>query len=239
MRLIKSCTLLFIVFISCSPSIELQGESNDFPTGVVDNYENNSEGNNQNNQNSGSEYINLLFVGNSLTYTNDLPKLVEALAKSRGEHISTKMIAKPNYAIIDHLDYDNEAENEIKSKKYDYVIVQQGPSSQSEGRDLLFEGARRFSNLCKNIDTELVIFMVWPSRTYYYTFDGVIRNHSEAASMYEAILCPVGREWKTYFESSGDFSYYGSDQFHPSLKGSEEAARIILNTLLKYEGKRK
>ena len=177
--------------------------------------------------------ISILFIGNSLTYSNDLPKLVYEYAKTKEKDISTKMVAEPNYAIIDHLDFGNKAKNEIESKKYDYVVVQQGPSSQSEGRKLLFEGAARFDEICKKNDTKLVIFMVWPSRTYYDTFDDVIKNHKDVASAYDAILCPVGQIWKAHFDATNDFSYYGSDQFHPSIKGSKEAARIIFDILLK------
>ena len=36
---------------------------------------------------------------------------------------------------------------------------------------------------------------------------------------------------KSYFEQTEDYSYYGSDGFHPSLAGSESAARIIIQYL--------
>lgn len=238
MKLIRRCILIIVLVLSCSPSNELQGKPYDPVTPVSDIPDSNPQSNGDPDDGLESESVNLLFVGNSLTYTNNLPELVEDLAKTKGKNVSTKMIALPNYAIIDHLDYGNDAEIEIRSKKYDYVIIQQGPSSQSEGRRLLFEGAKRFNDLCKQNESKLVIFMVWPSRRYYYTFDGVILNHTEAARAYGAILCPVGTEWKRHFDSTGDFSYYGSDQFHPSLKGSEEAARIILNTLFKVEDRK-
>lgn len=175
----------------------------------------------------------VLFVGNSLTYSNDLPKLVYELVKSRNQEIYTKMIAKPNYALIDHLDSDSQVEEEISSGKYDYVVVQQGPSSLPESRKLLFEGGRRFSALCRASDTELAFFMVWPSRGYYHTFDGVIKNHTDVAAEFNAILCPVGSVWKNYFDTTGDYSYYGPDEFHPSLAGSKVAARTIVNSVFK------
>lgn len=175
----------------------------------------------------------ILFVGNSLTYSNDLPKLVYELTKSRNREIFTKMIAKPNYALIDHLDLGSRVATEIRAKKYDYVVVQQGPSSQPESRTLLFEGGKRFSALCRASKTKLAFFMVWPSRTYYNTFDLVIKNHTDVASEYNAILCPVGSAWKNYFDSTSDYSYYGPDEFHPSLAGSKEAARIITNAIFK------
>ena len=176
----------------------------------------------------------LLFVGNSLTYTNDLPKLVRSKARDKGIVIETTTLAYGNYAIVDHW-ADGNVQTLIKSKQYDYVIIQQGPSSQADGFEMLINGGKLYSDLCKANGAKLVYFMVWPSRRYYYTFDGVIANYTAGAEANDAILSPVGKVWKEYFDNTGDFSYYGSDQFHPSLKGSLVAADVILDSLLKEE----
>ena len=80
----------------------------------------------------------ILFVGNSLTYSNNLPKIVEFIAKKSGEKIITKSLCYPNYALVDHL-HDGTFQKLMAKGKYDYVIVQQGPSSQSEGKKMLIE----------------------------------------------------------------------------------------------------
>lgn len=174
--------------------------------------------------------IKILFVGNSLTYTNNLPNLVEKEAKKRGFKLKTTSLAFPNYAIIDHWN-DGELQKRIMSKNYDYVVVQQGPSSQHQGRDMLIEDGAKLKKLCDKYDAKLAYFMVWPSQRHYHTFNGVIKNHRDAAIENNAILCPVGEAWKAYFDENDDFSLYGTDGFHPSPKGSRLAARVILDTL--------
>ncbi len=76
--------------------------------------------------------------------------------------------------------------------------------------------------------------MVWPSLKNYHTFDGVIKNHEDAASTNNSILLPVGRIWKNYIDSTNNNEYYGPDGFHPSLEGSQVAAEVILDNLIKY-----
>jgi hypothetical protein len=174
--------------------------------------------------------INILFIGNSLTYTNNLPELVKKSAKLQGVEINSKMIAFPNYAIIDHWK-DGEVQKLIASKKYDFVIIQQGPSSQINGRNMLIEYGKKYSSICELNNTKLCYFMVWPSLNYYQTFDGVIKNHKDAASINNSILLPVGKVWKDYFDKTDDFHYYGSDGFHPSLEGSKIAAKVIVEYL--------
>ncbi len=74
---------------------------------------------------SNTDY-NILFVGNSLTYFNDLPELVKSSAELEGIKIGIKMIAFGNYAIIDHWE-DGEVQKQIASKQFDFVIIQQIP----------------------------------------------------------------------------------------------------------------
>lgn len=184
-------------------------------------------------QNDLKKKVNILFVGNSLTYTHNLPKLVKQRAEKKfGIIVKTEMIAAPNYALTDHWQ-DGNVQEKIRSGGFDYVIVQQGPSSQSEGRKLLFEATEKFSTLCRNKGSQLCMFMVWPSLDNYDTFDGVIQNYTEAAELYGAILLPVGAYWKSHFDETRNFDYYGPDVFHPSLKGSHKAADVIVYSLFK------
>lgn len=174
--------------------------------------------------------FSVLFIGNSLTYYNDLPKLVKKIAKQKGINISVKTVALPDYAIVDHWN-DGKVQKLIASKKYDFVIIQQGPSSQAEGRKMLIDDGEKYSKLCKANNAKLCYFMVWPSLSNFHTFNGVITNHKDAAASNDAILIPVGELWKEYMDSTNNFEYYGPDGFHPSLKGSQIAAKIIVDYL--------
>lgn len=180
-----------------------------------------------------SEISNILFIGNSLTYTNNLPVLVQKKAKYSGYNINFEMVALPNYALSDHW-RDGETQKLISSKKFDIVIIQQGPSSQSKGKNMLINYGNKYNELCKKHGALLAYYMVWPSLRYYETFDDVIKNYELAAKENNAILCPVGKAWKTYFDTTKKFDYYGEDSFHPSKKGSAVAAQVIFSTLRKH-----
>lgn len=183
-------------------------------------------------ENGNRAELRILFVGNSLTYTNNLPGLVKKAGRKKGLQIAVKRMAHPNYALVDHW-LDGDVQREIATGQYDLVIVQQGPSSQPEGRKMLMEYGKRFSAHCREHKAGLAFFMVWPSLPYYHTYDGVIQNYREAAETNNALLLPVGEVWKAHFDATGDFDYYADDGFHPSLKGSKAAADIIVEHLLK------
>ena len=184
-------------------------------------------------QETRNKNFNILFIGNSLTSTNNLPLLVKKYAKLKGKEINTKIIAFPNYAIEDHWN-DGQVQKLISSKKYDFVILQQGPSSQIDGRKMLIESGKKYNSLCKLNEVKLCYFMVWPSLNYYHMFDDVIKNYKDAASVNNSILLPVGRTWKDYIDSTKNNEYYSSDGFHPSIKGSQIAAKIIVEHLFQH-----
>jgi hypothetical protein len=209
--------LLFVLpgFITCQTETVVQSSANACKTKRVDD----------------ASIISILFVGNSLTYSNNLPSLVESIGKKNSKSIQTEMLALPNYALEDHW-LDGKVHDLICHGNFDFVVVQQGPSSQTQGRGMLLEYGMKLKEVCDSRGSKLAFFMVWPAIANYQTFDGVIANYTEAAKETQSILCPVGAKWKEYIALNNDYSYYSSDGFHPSLKGSEVAADIIYKTLI-------
>jgi hypothetical protein len=96
---------------------------------------------------------------------------------------------------------------------------------------MLIEDGKKYVDLCATNDCQVAYFMAWPALEYFRSIDNVIKNHQDAATKNGAILCPVGREWKTHIDTTNDLSYYGPDRFHPSMKGSKVAAEIIFWSL--------
>ena len=118
--------VLIILLLSCSTSeqeivsedVETEEEVEDI--GEIELFDMNAE-------------FQLLFVGNSLTQYNNLPGLVKKIYNDTGKSVSISTILKGGTGLEDHWNSD-QLQPEINSGFYDYVIVQQGPSSQDYGR---------------------------------------------------------------------------------------------------------
>lgn len=172
----------------------------------------------------------ILFVGNSLTYTNDLPALLVKLGEQDGVMIKTEMIAFPNYALEDHWNESN-VSNALKNTKFDYVIFQQGPSAMPESRVNLIEYALKFSTLFHGTKTKMCMYTVWPSVQRSFDFANVIKSYSIAADTTTAIALQAGLAWQKILEENKDFPLYAADGFHPSRYGSFLAALVIYASL--------
>ncbi len=170
--------------------------------------------------------LNVLFVGNSLTYSNDLPAILQKIGVSDNLNITYKTIAYPNYALEDHW-VDGKVQQELKTSTYDIMLVQQGPSSQAEGRGLLLEYGLKLAALAKENNTRIASYMVWPPKSRMGDFDGVTKSYRLLADSAKGVFCPVGNAWLQLWKKYPDFALYDTDNFHPNYNGSLLAALVI------------
>src|ERR671910_611659 len=83
----------------------------------------------------------VLFIGNSLTAFNDLPGTLAHLAAAVNDTIVVRSVTRPNLAVIDHVNGMSDAVAMIRQGGWDYVVLQQGPTSRQLFRDTLILAA--------------------------------------------------------------------------------------------------
>src|SRR4051812_13635705 len=72
--------------------------------------------------------IRILFIGNSLTSSNDLPGIVQAVAKSRDIAVQVETCTPGGFSLEDHWNR-GDCRKTLVGSKFDVVVLQQGPSS--------------------------------------------------------------------------------------------------------------
>ncbi len=169
----------------------------------------------------------LLFVGNSLTYTNNLPAIVEALAVAGGEPAPVvRDVVFGGASLEDHWKR-GPARAAIAEGHWDFVVLQQGPSSLPESRLLLVQYALLFARNIRKAGATPVLYMVWPSSSRSEDFPGVIESYRQAAKEVEGILCPAGVAWRIASMRDSSLDLYSADGLHPTPAGSYLAALVI------------
>jgi hypothetical protein len=117
----------------------------------------------------------VLFIGNSLTYTNNLPRIVEAVFAGAGATASTEMVAMPGISLFDHwYSPRREAEKAVARGGWSTVVMQQGPSAQPESRRDLRSSVKRFAKFIAAAGARPALFCVWPQQSRPEDFDAVI-----------------------------------------------------------------
>lgn len=144
-----------------------------------------------------TEEVNVLFIGNSLTYYHDMPQTVQAMLNETDPNIKIDQSTFPGMSLSWHLENiteskskDNistrkkfegektETEIKIAEKNWDIVILQEGTVNLliPEVRDLAVNSAiRKIKNLVNNPECRFILFTTWPSERPYpkeYCRDG-------------------------------------------------------------------
>lgn len=173
----------------------------------------------------------ILFIGNSQTYTNDLPAMVAALAGANGHTPpEVRSIAAADLGLPDHWER-GDALRAIAEGGWDVVVLQQGPSSLPENRQILVDYARRFADEIRKAGAAPALYMVWPSRERAADFVRTGNSYALAAREAEGILLPVGDAWRDAWQREPCLALYSPDELHASRLGSWLAAMVIYERL--------
>jgi hypothetical protein len=173
----------------------------------------------------------VLFIGNSLTYVNDVPGIVQALADSGGTKIAVATVAGPNMALIDHW-FEGTASREIKKGGWRFVVMQQGPTSVELFRDTLRLATKLFNGEIAKIGGTAALYSVWPTSNRQQDFPRAIESYRLAASDVNGIYLPVADAWNLVLGRDPTIALYSADGLHPTPAGSYLAGLVIYAKLL-------
>lgn len=172
----------------------------------------------------------VLFIGNSLTYVNDLPGNVAAIARQAGDTIDAWYVAFPDYAIIDHIN-SGTALNAIKNYRWEYVVLQQGPSTVGVNRDSLILWTKMIEPNIRAVGATPALYQVWPDYTRKAFFDACRMSYQMAAQAVNGVFMPAGAAWQIAWARDSTLPLYGGDGYHPSKLGTYLASLAIFERI--------
>ena len=178
---------------------------------------------------SDEKRIHVLFVGNSFTYVNDLPRIVSAMSRADGgggPKVDCRMVAFPGFSLEDHWK-KGDARRAIEEQPWDFVILQQGPSASEDGRHVLVEYASRFAPLIRKAGARVAFYMPWPASARKQDFPGVSASYRQAARVTQGLVLPAGEAWENASRRDSGLVLYGPDGLHPTNEGTYLAALVV------------
>ncbi len=160
----------------------------------------------------------VLFVGNSHTYVNDLPGMVQALARAAGDTaLRTAEIAEANFALEDHLAVG--------------TVVTALPESQV---NLKFF-TEQFDPLVRAAGATPVLYQIWPMWSRRFDADAALTSYWNAAAAVNGILAPASDGFTAALAEDPRIAVYSGDGLHASRRGTYVAAFTIIARILEIE----
>jgi hypothetical protein len=175
----------------------------------------------------------VLFIGNSFTYSNDLPSIVEALAAATGQkRFFHEEVVYGGYSLEDHWN-EGRALQAISKGGWELVVMQHGPSAW-DGRPTMYEYAPRFAKEIRAVGARPALFMVWPERGRLASdFARCSETYRTAAEMIDGLLFPGGEAWQEAWKLDPKLPLYSFDDLHPSKTGSYLVALVMYEQIYK------
>jgi hypothetical protein len=185
--------------------------------------------------------LHVLFIGNSFTYFNNMPHMVEAISETvDGPRIKTEMVAIGG-ARLEDLWKQGSALAAIRKQHWDFVVM----NEQSALGGGVVNGEKRigdpanFYKYAAMFDTEIqkagartVIMMTWKDKNDPDRIQTDLNNaFLEFRKMHHVILAPVSAAWAITIKTAPEINPYFDDNHHPSKEGSYLEACTVYATL--------
>jgi len=155
----------------------------------------------------------------------DVPGIVEALAVANGDEVFVGTRTGPDMALIDHWN-QGAAQQVVGSRDWDYVVLQQGPSSVEVNRDTLRLATTLFAEHIAAARGRPALFSAWPSMSRRQDFDRAIESYQLAAADVAGVFLPVAPAWLEILNREPSIQLY-EDELHPSQEGAYLAALVV------------
>ncbi|PYQ49228.1 MAG: hypothetical protein DMF59_14080, partial [Acidobacteria bacterium] len=164
--------------------------------------------------------ISVLFLGNSLTYFNEMPRMTARIGARESPPLLVDAVTESG-ADLEDLWFRTDALKHIWQSHWDYVVIQErGGSGAHDQGDLFHRYLGKFADEVRKSGATPLLFMTWYER-YPAEQEAFMRGAARRARVQ---LLPVGLAWKHEFDWDG---------VHPNLAGSYLIACSLYSVVYK------
>jgi hypothetical protein len=182
---------------------------------------------------------NVLMIGNSYTYFNNLPRLLEqmGLSDQPPRRVHCTMITAGGATLEQHW-AQGKALKAIERGGWDFVVLQEqstlGVTYLVQGQPRIVESskyityARRFDAAIRKAGARTVLFAFWARENAPEEDKNALAYyHFRAGKELEARVVPVGLAWQAVRKRDPHPALYQDDHSHPRAEGSYLAACVL------------
>jgi hypothetical protein len=171
----------------------------------------------------------ILFVGNSHTYVNDVPGILQALAAVAGpEPLAVAVNAPANVALIDHV--TRGSGQVIRSHDWSLVVLQQGWTPAGACRDTLRLATQLLAADAAKGGVRTAVYQVWTPTNRPAHLPGTIRSYELAAEDVNGMLFPAAAAFRNALQRDASLPLY-LDGLHASREGAYLVALVMYATI--------
>src|SRR6516165_8318816 len=148
----------------------------------------------------GSASLKVLFIGNSFTARNDLPRLIARLAAARGKNLEHRLISAGGASLRTHWNA-GEALKAIQGGQYDHVVLQEQSTLPVKNAKRMHENVRLFDEAIKAAGAKSVLYMTWARRSAPESQQAITDAYAGIGRELGSTVVPVGKAWQRFLRA--------------------------------------
>lgn len=172
-----------------------------------------------------------LFIGNSHTFTNDLPGMLAQLAASSpdGLDFETAEVTQGG-ATLQSLYDQPQTLDVLQSRTWTYVVLQEQSTLPLTDPDAMWDAVRLFDDVIDTNGSLTALFLLWARRDFPWTQDQITDAYTTIGHEVGALVAPVGLAWEAALDQEPDIELHSADGSHPGPGGTYLSACVFLST---------
>ena len=176
--------------------------------------------------------LQILFIGNSYTSRNNLPRLLTELALEapKPKNVQVDVIIAGGASLRRHWNAGT-ARTALQASRWDYVVLQEQSTLPVKNRARYHDNVRLFDAEIARNGARTALYLTWARQHAPETQDTITRAVEDIAAQINARVIPVGRAWQMATIEKPRLPLYVADGSHPSTAGSYLAACVFYVSL--------
>ncbi len=178
--------------------------------------------------------VRVYFVGNSLTFFNNMPAMVQALAREAQENkqLEWQMRASGSYTLQLHWN-QGVALQEIRTGNYDYVVLQEMTTGPLDNYGAFAQYAGDFDAEIQKTGAKTILYENWALQTapLQSTQNKLNDAYTKVGRQLNAKVSPIGQAWRLARMRVPQIVLFNSDGKHPTPQGSYLVACVLYCTI--------
>ncbi len=182
---------------------------------------------------SKQDTLNVLFVGNSYIYVNNLPHIVSLISDSTKTKIMTKKSTGPGASLREHWFGKKNLKTKeiIKNGQFDIVILQEQSMAPIFRPDSFNTYGNLFCDFIRENGATPYLFLTWAREKVPQYQDNLNKAYFELSDKNDAQIVPVGPAWRMALKIRPTIELFLPDGSHPSKLGTFLTACIFTKVL--------
>jgi hypothetical protein len=177
-----------------------------------------------------ADEVRVLFIGNSLTYFNEMPWLAEEVAKS----LSVKPRLRADFsgrsgATLRQQWERGRAVRAIREGKYHYVVLQPQSTEILRPEEQTLRYAKMLDEEIRQSGAKTILFLTWAPLTAKHEQSAYNREFAKLSKELGARIAPVGVAWESLRKQG--IELFDQSGLHANLAGSYLSACVFVATI--------